>query len=353
VIWISIILIYVWPGNVRDSSNYTLYFIFNGILFVDFIFKLPLSVSFLISFISGKNSKKVFSWIGITLSTCLAVLIIFGILIGKNRINIKQINLEFSHLPQEFNNYQIIQFSDIHLGSFIYSKQVLKDLLTKTKKIRPDLIVFTGDLVNNFSYELEGWDKIFQEINKNAASYSILGNHDYGNYSNWRSEMEKTKNFNSITDANSRFGFQLLRNENTTIVLGNDSIYLLGVENWGHPPFPQYANLDQALLGVPDYAFKILMTHDPAHWESQIKGKKKIDLTLSGHTHGLQWGIKPAGIPLSLSYFVRNNWGGLYRGNKSYLYVNTGLGTVGTPWRIDMPAEITVITLKRVKIDGQ
>lgn len=353
VIWISVVLLYVWPGNVRNANNYSLYFIFNGILLVDIIFKLPLFLSFLISFIFGKNNKSVFGWIGVTLSSCFAILFIFGILIGKNKTDLKQINIEFGHLPNEFDNYKIIHFSDIHLGGFIYSKQVLKDLLEQTRKIRPDLIIFTGDLVNNFSYELVGWEKIFQEINKSGTSFSILGNHDYGNYSNWESEADKTKNFNSITDAHNRFGFQLLRNENIKIVLGNDSIYLLGVENWGHLPFPQYANLDQASSGVPDDAFKILMTHDPAHWESQIKGKKNIDLTLSGHTHGLQWGIKPAGIPLSLSYFVRNNWGGLYSWNKSYLYVNTGLGTIGTPWRIDMPAEITVINLKRVKIDGQ
>jgi predicted MPP superfamily phosphohydrolase len=221
----------------------------------------------------------------------------------------------------------------------------------KTIEINPDVILFTGDLVNNFSGEIKGWQDVFQEINKNRASYSILGNHDYGDYTNWKSDAEKTENFNQILSSHKTFGFNLINNNHVKLKAGTDSLYIIGVENWGHPPFPQYANLEQAMIGIPENAFKILLSHDPAHWEQIIKFRDDIGLTLSGHTHGMQWGIKKAGFTFSLIYLTRENWGGLYKYGNSRLYVNTGLGTVGIPWRIDMPGELTVISLKRIEVD--
>ena len=173
------------------------------------------------------------------------------------------------------------------------------------------------------------------------------------NYTKWESKEKKQKNFNEILSYNKQLGFNLLRNEHIVIKKQKDSIFLIGTENWGHPPFPRYADLDAAMLDIPREAFTILMTHDPAHWETKVKDKKDIDLTLSGHSHGLQWGIKPAGITFSLAYLTVCHWGGLYYNEKRILYVNTGLGTVGVPWRIDMPAEITIFILKRGKIDGK
>ena len=217
--------------------------------------------------------------------------------------------------------------------------------------LQPDLLFFTGDLVNNFAGELKGWENVFKNLSNRFASYSILGNHDYGNYSRWENDEAKEENFKKILRAHEAFGFELLRNENVRIYSGSDSIFLMGVENWGHPPFPQYADLEKAMNGVDKSSFEILLTHDPAHWESLIEGKKDIELTLSGHTHGMQMGIKPAGILMSPAYWIRKYWGGLYGTENSYLYVNVGLGTIGIPFRIDNPAEITLITLKRVKID--
>lgn len=352
VLILTLVFLYIWPGDVRTSENYSLYFFFNGILLIDFFFKIPLSFFYIVGkFFPGKNKRTILSWIGIIISSSIVVIMLHGIIFGRNDLAVQHVELEFTDLPNEFNEYKIVQISDIHLGSFINSKTVLKKVYKQTESINPDLIVFTGDLVNNFSYELNGWDTIFRKINRKNNSYSILGNHDYGNYSNWENELNKTTNFQLITDAHCKFGFQLLRNENRVLSIGTDSIYLIGVENWGHPPFPQYAELDTAMLGVPDNAFKILLSHDPAHWESQINGKQSIALTLSGHSHGLQLGFVKAGIPFSLSYFVRKNWGGLYKSDDIYLHVNTGLGTVGIPWRIDMPAELTVITLKRVEVN--
>jgi predicted MPP superfamily phosphohydrolase len=349
---ISMVLLYIWPGDIRTTKNYSLYYYFNGILLLDFFFKIPLSFFFIIcKLFFNNNNRKTVGWIGLIISGSLSLTLLYGILFGRNDISINKVELEFASLPKQFNNYKIVHISDIHLGSFIRTKQLMNNVQIKIQEINPDLILFTGDLVNNFSYELDGWDTIFNSINMAGKSFSILGNHDYGNYSNWENESDKIENFNILTESHNKLGFKLLRNENTVISEGTDSIYIIGVENWGHPPFPQYANLEQALSGIPINTFKILLTHDPAHWESQIKGKKNIELTLSGHTHGLQLGFNKAGIPFSLSYLTRKNWGGLYKSNNTYLYVNTGLGTVGIPWRIDMPAEITVITLKRVEVD--
>ena len=349
---VTMFLLYIWPGDIRTTKNYSLFYSFNGILLLDFIFKIPLSFFYIVGkLFSQKNKQIVIGWIGLIIAGCLSLTMLYGILFGRNDISIKEVEIEFSTLPEQFDDYKIIHISDIHLGSFVYSKQLMKNVQSEIQNINYDLILFTGDLVNNFSYELDGWFTIFNEMNKPDRSFSILGNHDYGNYSNWENESDKIDNFNTLTESHIKLGFHLLRNENAVIAEGKDSIYIIGVENWGHPPFPQYANLEHALSGIPENAFKILLTHDPAHWESQIDGKKNIELTLSGHSHGLQLGIVKAGIPFSLSYLTRKNWGGLYKSNNIYLYVNTGLGTVGIPWRIDMPAEITVITLKRVEVN--
>lgn len=344
--------LYIWPGDVRESKMYALYYLFNGILILDFISKIPLSLFYAFSFFYSKGHRRnVVNNMGIVLSVCIAVTISYGMIVGKNELVVKQVDLEFNNLPKAFDDYIIVQFSDIHLGSFIGSHKLLNKLKERTDKINPDLIFFTGDLVNNFSSELSGFETIFSKISKNGNSYSILGNHDYGNYSRWNSEMEKEENFETLTRSHRNFGFDLLRNTHRVIHAGSDSIFLIGVENWGHPPFPQYARLDSAMQHIPDDAFEILLTHDPAHWESQIAGKENIELSLSGHTHGLQFGAITAGIPFSLSYFVRQNWGGLYQTGENILYVNTGLGTVGIPWRIDMQPELTLLNLKRIEID--
>ncbi|MCK5537754.1 MAG: metallophosphoesterase [Bacteroidales bacterium] len=341
-------LLYVWPGDIRNTNNYSFYYYFNGILLLDFIFKIPLSFFYIVGLIFfSNNNRKTAGWIGLILSGSLSLTMLYGILFGSEDIVVNKVELEYLTLPPQFNNYKIVHISDIHLGSFIHSKKLLERAQKKIENINPDLILFTGDLVNNFSDELKGWDTIFNKINSTGLSFSVLGNHDYGNYSNWKNESEKVENFNNLVKSHDKLGFQILRNENAVVYSGTDSIYIIGVENWGHPPFPQYAELEKALLGVPENVFKILLTHDPAHWESQIDGKKNIELTLSGHSHGLQLGIVKAGIPFSFSYLTRKNWGGLYKSNGVNLYVNTGLGTVGLPWRIDMPAEITVITLKK------
>ncbi len=345
------VLLYIWPLTTRSTKEYTMHLIFNALLSIDFVFKIPLALSLLLGIPFSIKNKTIICYMGFFISLGLALSLIYGTIWGRRDLTINNIELEFTGLPPKYDDFKILQISDIHLGGFMKSRHLMKEVLTETKKIHPDIILFTGDLVNNFSTELNGWKTIFQEISENRPSFAILGNHDYGNYSNWKSETEKTENFNQIVNAHKDFGFHLLNNENVKLKSGEDSIFIIGVENWGHPPFPQYANLEQAMNGVPANAFKILMTHDPSHWDQVIKQRGDVQLTLSGHTHGMQWGIIKAGIIFSLSYFTRKNWGRLYNYGNSYLYVNTGIGTVGIPWRVNMPAELTVITLKRMEIN--
>ena len=343
------IFLYIYPNQPREAENYLTYFYFNAFLFIDLTIKIILSLFFIIGVFFRK--KKIISYAGLILVIGLGINMLYGLSFGKNKIKICRQELVFESLPASFNNFKIVQISDAHLGSLRKSNKLLFRTEEKVNNINPDLILFTGDLVNNFSEETKGWEEVFNRINSQTPCFSILGNHDYGDYATWPNEGKKEDNFEDVVKANSILGFDLLRNENKTIYKGKDSIFIVGVENWGFPPFPQYANLEKASKNIPKDAFKILMTHDPAHWESVVKETRDYQLTLSGHTHGMQWGLKLAGIPFSLAYLTRKTWGGLYQQGNTFLYVNTGLGTVGIPWRIDMPAEITVFTLKSAKIN--
>jgi uncharacterized protein len=345
------VFLYIYPKQPRHIDSYTLHIYFNVIFFIIFFFNLITTLSLFAHILIESKKSIVIPYMGFIIALSVSLSMIYGTITGSRSVTVKNIDLHFTNLPIAFENFRIVQISDYHLGNILNSNKFIERVNAKISNIDFDMLLFTGDLVNNFSHELRGMSGIFKSITKNRLSYSILGNHDYGDYTDWESDNSKQENFAGIVAGYDDLGLKLLRNENVVIRSGSDSVFLVGVENWGHPPFPQYADLEKALTGVPDDAFTILMTHDPAHWESNVNGKENIDLTLSGHSHGLQWGIKPAGITFSMSYLTRRYWGGLYGSDDSYLYVNTGLGTVGIPWRIDMPAEITVITLKRGQAD--
>jgi uncharacterized protein len=347
------ICLYIYPFQPRSATSYAVYFIFNALLFLILVFNLPMSLSFLFELVLKRSGirNSVLSFAGFILSVGFSVGLIYGTLAGSRQIKVEYVEMAFSNLPEEFNHYCLVQLSDFHLGGLLFPEKMLEKTVGKVQKINPDLILFTGDLVNNFATEATGLHNIVAKLTSKIQGFAVLGNHDYGDYTFWENMEKKNANFEAIKQLFEFMGLSLLNNENIKIKKGNDSIFIAGVENWGHPPFPQYADLGAALENISSESFTILMTHDPAHWESQVAGKKEIELTLAGHSHGLQWGIKLAGIPFSISYLTRKNWGGIYRSGNSVLYVNTGLGTVGMPWRLDMPAEITVITLKRSKID--
>lgn len=348
---LAFVYLYIYPNQPRDVKNYVPYFYFNSLLFADFIVKILLSVFLLPYFIFRKSDKKkMFLYAGLIFSAGVILNVIYGLTAGNKNLRITKYELEFQELPKAFDNYRIVQMSDIHLGS-MFNDGLMKEAQHKIDALNPDLLIFTGDMVNNFAYETSGWIEYFSSLTKSVPSYSILGNHDYGDYTTWKNKEEKKDNFKSILLAEQKMGFTLLRNEHVVLTKNKDSIYLVGVENWGHKPFPQYADMEKAMKNVSEDAFKILLSHDPAHWESKVKFNPQINLVFSGHTHGLQWGIKPAGIPFSFSYLTRKNWGGLYESENSELIVSTGMGSVGIPWRIEMPPEITFFILKRSKID--
>lgn len=351
LILIAFALLYIWPFNVRIVQRYDYLLILNAILSIDFVAKIPLAISFFVGYFFIHQKKQIAYYSGLILSVSISLSMFYGNFWGSHELDVNHFEIELKDLPPAFNQYRIIQISDLHLGSFFSSKKVVEKTIKEIEKTDSDIILFTGDLVNNFADETANWKSSFKTLTKNHVCYSILGNHDYGNYTDWKNDQLKSDNFQKIVDAHSLFGMTILNNQNVKIYKGGDSIYISGVENWGHPPFPQYANLDQALSGIPDKAFIILLSHDPAHWNEVIKNRGDIRLTLSGHTHGLQWGISKAGFRFSLSYLTRSQWSGLYRYGDNYLSVNVGLGMVAIPWRINMPPEISVITLKRIEIN--
>jgi hypothetical protein len=293
----------------------------------------------------GISRAKFLSQIGIIMATAPFVTLLFGVFKGRFAFYTRLVKLSFPNLPKAFDGLRIVQISDLHLGSFGSNREPLKEAVNLINEEHPDLVLFTGDLVNNFAGETRGWEEVLGRIEAPLGKYSILGNHDYGEYSTWPSEQRKAANFKSIVSANRRLGFQLLRNETAFIRKDGETIALSGVENWGHPPFPQYGDLDKAWSETGDESFKILMSHDPDHWDAQVVGKKDYDLTLSGHTHGMQFGVEVGNFNWSPAKYKFKRWAGLYQVGQQLLYVNRGLGYLGMPARVGMPPEITVFEL--------
>lgn len=273
--------------------------------------------------------------------------ILYGMAKGRFNFRISHEVLSFNHLPKSFDGFKIIQISDIHIGSFYGHEGQVKKAIEIINEQNPDLILFTGDLVNNFAEELNGWIPIFKKLKAKYGMYSILGNHDYGDYYDWKDEDEKIQNLERIKNAHWEMGFKLLLNETTEIEVNQEKFALIGIENWGLPPFPQYGDLKLAMNGTEKSGFKILMSHDPSHWDAEIIKDTDIDLTLSGHTHGMQFGINIGKKQWSPAKFKYPRWAGLYKEKKQFLYVNRGFGYIGFPGRVGMPPEITVIDLKK------
>lgn len=293
------------------------------------------------------SRSKFLSQLGIIFATLPFFSVLFGIHKGRFAFFTRHQRINFPNLPTAFDGFKIVQISDIHLGSFSSNYHKLEGIVDIINGEHPDVILFTGDLVNNFAEETYGWDGLFQQLNAKFGKFSILGNHDYGDYSKWASPEAKATNFNEIVNAHQKFGFRLLRNQSVSLAMNGQEVALTGVENWGHPPFPQYGDLNAAKKGTENMAFKILMSHDPDHWDAEVIGKTNFDLTLAGHTHGMQFGIDWKGIKWSPAQYKFKRWDGLYKQGNQFLYVNRGLGYLGMPARIGMAPEITVIQLHK------
>jgi len=283
-----------------------------------------------------------FSLLSVTVGLATLFMVIYGRTYGKERFQVKQVEFSSLDLPESFDGYKILHISDIHIGNWEGNKKAIEKLVTLVNNQKADAIMITGDLVHNTASELDGYESILSQIKATDGVYSILGNHDYGLYRRWREPDQQQNNLDDLKNRQAAMGWKLLNNEHTFLHRDNDSIALIGVENQGRPPFPEYGDLPKAMKGTDNSDFKILLSHDPSHWRREVLDTD-IDLMLAGHTHATQFAIGR----LSFASLVYDEWSGLYKEENQGLYVNVGIGYVMLPFRFGAWPEITVITLKK------
>lgn len=287
-------------------------------------------------------------WVEFALLVVLLVIIIFiyGIVKGKYAYRVIKHTLYFDDLPSNFDGFTITQISDVHAGSFKNSLAVQKGI-NLIKAQNSDLFVFTGDLVNNKAEEIKPWIEHFKQVKAPFGQFSVLGNHDYGDYVPWKTEEEKAANLQRLKEYHGELGYRLLLDEDIILHKDGQKIVLAGVENWGIG-FGERGDLNKALAGTEADDFKILLSHDPSHWEAEVvKHPSKVHLTLAGHTHGMQFGIEAFGIKWSPVKYRYAHWAGITSKNGRFLNINRGFGFLGFSGRIGIWPEITVIELKR------
>ena len=294
---------------------------------------------------SAKISRSVFlSWAGLVAGGGLFGTLIYGFS-NKYNYDLRSVKLNFERLPSAFKGLKIIHISDIHSGSFTDKKAVTRgvDMILKQN---PDLILFTGDLVNDRAMEMQPFMDLFSRLRAPMGVYSTLGNHDYGDYAKWDSREQKLANLQRLQEVHGELGWRLLMNEHVVLEKDGQSIAILGIENWSAKGFSKYGKLDRAYAGSEPHGFKILMSHDPSHWDGQVRPDyPDIDLMLAGHTHGFQFGVEVPGFRWSPVQYVYKQWAGLYEEGHQKLYVNRGFGFIGYPGRVGILPEITLIEL--------
>lgn len=271
---------------------------------------------------------------------------IYGMVKGAFDYKIHRVKMKLPNLPDSFNGLKIVQISDIHAGSFVSTTHIEKAIEIILEQ-KPDIIFFTGDLVNNLASEMGPFMQVLNKLKAPLGVYSTLGNHDYGDYIKWESKAARDKNFEDIKAIHATLGWRLLMNENVIFKKEDSEIALIGVENWGgNLNFPKYGDLQKAYSGTEKYPVKLLLSHDPSHWDRQVRTEfKDIDITFSGHTHGFQFGIEIPGFKWSPCQYVYKEWAGLYTEANQHIYVNRGLGFIGYPGRVGIRPEITVMQL--------
>jgi uncharacterized protein len=275
---------------------------------------------------------------------------VIGMVKWAHDFRVRHVDLNLNRLPWSFKGLRIVQISDLHLGSWA-SVDPIEEAVGIINELDPDIVLFTGDLVNYSTNEAYRFRETLKKIQSRHGVYAILGNHDYGDYVNWPSGMDKAANMTAMYRFFDEIGWHLLRNENRIIEIEGEKLALIGVENWSaNPRFPKLGNLAKAIAGTEDAPVKILMSHDPTHWEKEVSKKfPEIDLTLSGHTHGFQFGVELKNFRWSFAQYVYKYWAGLYSTvnpeKTQYLYVNRGLGMIGYPGRIGILPEITLFRL--------
>ena len=310
-----------------------LYIIFRGISAIPVLFK--------------HKAWKSVQIAGFAVSVACFILLWWNAIVTPRQFDINEVTIESAKLPAAFNGYRIVQFSDLHVGSYASDTSYVAEIVNVINKLQSDVIFFTGDLVNRQTDEAEPFVEVLSRLQAHDGVFSILGNHDYGDYMEWPSPEAKAENNRYMARLQAQMGWSLMNNCDTVITRGNQSITIIGVENWGEPPFSQYGDLVKAHSELNDSNFKILLSHNPKHWRSEVLPSTNIDLTLSGHTHAMQIMVNFFGIKISPSAWIYPEWAGTYCENKQILYVNIGIGEVAMPMRIGATPEITVLTLKK------
>lgn len=325
------------------------------VLAVEDVFRIPQSIYAYFSKLPGQTDfhpsrRKIVSQIALGLATIPFASLLYGMYKGKYNYKVLSYELEYDDLPSVFDGFKITQISDIHCGSFDNPEKV-KYGINLINEQKSDIVLFTGDLVNNKSEEVIPWIKLFKQIKAPQGVFSVLGNHDYGDYTSWETEAAKLKNMKDFYKANKDLGWDLLLNESRFIEKDGERIAIVGVENWGKGGFKKAGDLNKALEKVKLEDFKILMSHDPSHWDAEIlPHPQTIHLTLSGHTHGMQFGIEiPGWFKWSPVQWRYKQWAGIYANSNQRINVNRGFGYLGYPGRVGIWPEVTVITLKKPK----
>lgn len=282
-------------------------------------------------------------WLGMVLGGGFLGVFMYG-MTNKYNYRVRRVRLRFKNFPEAFKGLKIIQLSDIHSGSFANKPAVSRGVEMVLRE-KPDMILFTGDLVNDKATEMDNYKDLFSRLKAPMGVYSTLGNHDYGDYAHWDSAAEKAANLEDLKQVHAHMGWRLMMNENKIFEKGGQKLALIGIENWGAKGnFPKYGRLDLAYRGTEDIPFKILMSHDPSHWDAEVRPKYgQIDLMLAGHTHGMQFGVELPHLKWSPIQYMYKQWAGLYQEGNQYLYVNRGYGFLGYPGRVGILPEITVL----------
>ena len=342
---IILFLLSFWGGLSTDSR------LFMWGIFVFVLFSIPLIFFLLYSGIAIlplfrlQRIQKLSRYIGWFCTTVFFGTILYGGLIGRQKLTVQRETIWFTRLPESFDGLRIVQFSDLHLGSLRHNPAFIQEIADTINALTPDLIFFTGDLVNSLSEEASPFKDILAQLHAEEGVYSVLGNHDYGYYHRWDSDKSRLVNLRQLMELQDQAGWTLLNNRHLFLKRDNDSIAIIGVENWGEKQFGQQGDLQKAIQGVPPSTFSLLLSHNPIHWSKEVIKNTPIDLTFSGHTHAMQTQIGS----FSPSSWIYPHWGGLYQDGQQFLNVNRGTGFVVFPARIGAYPEITLIELRHKK----
>ena len=310
------------------------------------IFIIIVSILYFTNYVISEEESLLFvPLLGVLSGLLPFAVILYAIFRSLYRFKVHHIRIKQMVIPENFKGLKIVHISDLHLGSFNFRYHILDRAVKMINHLEPDFIFFTGDLVNNHAWELKGWDNILKKLNAKKGKYAVLGNHDYGDYSEWRTKKAKKANHELIKHFYKRIDFRLLLNEAEIVEIEGKKMAIIGVENWGKPPFKQYGDLKKAIAKVMDVPFKVLLSHDPSHWTEEIVNHTDIALTMSGHTHGMQAGVAIKSKKWSPIKYKYEQWAGLYNKEDQYLNVNRGLGWLGFPGRLGMRPEISFIEL--------